>query len=94
MSTIHSDDLRLEDVPKPTAKIDLIDSFALTFDVSEVGKAGMDLNLESDLPSLSLPELRCILYTEQRRWNHFHKRYDPPVEAKLREIVQLIRDSI
>lgn len=94
MSFIHSDDLRLEDVPTPSAKIESIDAFALTFDVDEVGKDGMDLSLDDDLSQLSLPELRCVLYTEQRRWNHYHKPYDPPVEAKLREVIQLIRDSM
>ncbi|MEZ4824835.1 MAG: hypothetical protein R3C61_00860 [Bacteroidia bacterium] len=94
MSFIHSNALRLEDVPQSDANINEISRFAITFDVSEVGEAGKNLSLDSDFSQLTLPELRCILYVEQRRWNHFNRAYDAQVEQKLRDIVSNIRASL
>ncbi|MDX2247948.1 MAG: hypothetical protein SF052_14275 [Bacteroidia bacterium] len=88
---IPSTDLRLEHAPLSTANIHDISRFAITFNADEVGKEAWTLNLDSDFSTLSLVELRCILYVEQRRWNHYHRAYTPEVEAKLREIVERIR---
>lgn len=90
---IKTKNLRIEDIPLSSADISLINTFALTFDVHEI-KVFKELNTTNDFSKLTLIDLREVLFSEQRRWNHFGRPYDLDVEKRVRECVQEIRDRV
>jgi hypothetical protein len=94
MKYIKTIDLRKKIIPLSNRKISLIDMFALTFDLSEIDNQTLEVDLDSDFDTLSIPELRYILYYEQRRWNHFGRNYDTVTEKKIRQIIQKIEDIV
>lgn len=100
MNYIPSANLRISDIPSPRAKLEIIMSFALTFDplveVSEGQKMptfndGFEITL-NNLSIYNFSELRYMLYFEQRRWNHLGRKPDSKTEDGIRQIVaQLIQ---
>jgi hypothetical protein len=91
---IKTTDLKIDDVPQATAPINKIEKFALTFDWNEQNNQLLNSNLESDFQTLDIGVLRCILYIEQRRWNHFGRPFDSKTENRLRDLIQVIREKI
>lgn len=91
---IPSGELTLECVPLPTASFDKICRFALTFDPAERISNAMPADVLSDLTGLSIPQLRFVLYCEQRRYNHFGYPPDAETEKAMRQIPGLIREKL
>lgn len=91
---LKASELKLNEVPEETVAIKKIDEFALTFDWNEQNNKLQDLSLESNFEVLDIVSLRSILYTEQRRWNHFGEDYDFHTEKRIRELIKIIREKL
>ncbi len=91
MNIVKSSELHLHDVPKSDSEIKFIKEFALTFDIHESHNY---VSISDKLEDLSISDLRFILYTEQRRWNHFNRQFDEKTEQLLRKLISLIRSKV
>ena len=87
---IPSVKLAMRDIPKQNAVWSKIISFALSFDLTEIEKS--DLSIESNLDTLTISDLRFILYIEQRRFNHFGREPNEETMRKIYRILDLIRE--
>ncbi|MFN3488303.1 MAG: hypothetical protein ACK4YV_04180 [Emticicia sp.] len=89
MKTIISAKLTKSDIPKEKAVWSKIVPFALSLDLAEIAKT--DISIESNLDTLTISDLRFILYIEQRRYNHFGREPDGETMRKIHLILDLIR---
>lgn len=94
MKTIKTSDLKIEQIPLPNDRISLIDAFAITFDIYESNAKMPSLSIDDNFDQLSIKELRFILYSEQRRWNHFGRDYDPHTEKRIRLLISILRSKL
>ena len=91
-SRIPTRALVLRDVPDSSADWAVIGRFALTFDPAEThGQQARDCDLRELGPCSSVVDLRCRLFFEQRRWNHFGRYPDPATRQLLQRLVYEIR---
>lgn len=94
MKTISTKSLKLADVPDPGRSISKIDEFALTYNWDENGDKILPYTIDSEFEALTVSILRYILYSEQRRWNHFGRDYDTHTEARIRLLISVIRQKM
>lgn len=97
---IRTEKLTLADVPAPDADLQVIEAFCLTFDGYDADRFSSDdlLSLAESverqgLELVSLDDLRRTAFIRQReyRWSTDQGQEDPPLEAKIRDIVAEIR---
>ena len=90
---IPTEELSLQQIPCENSDWNKVAKFALTFDPRETphyGKLANDLKNVNE--SSTLAELRCHLFVEQRRWNHFGREPDPESLKKIRKILAMMRN--
>lgn len=90
MKTISTKSLKLVDVPDPGSSISKIKEFALTYNWDKT----LPYTIDSEFEALTVSILRYILYSEQRRWNHFGEHYDTHTEERIRLLVSVIRQKM
>ena len=88
------EDLRLSDIPAVDAPIDVIFSFALTF--NGYAQGGFDACVEIARKRLhgSLSELRTCLFFEQRCYRHAGEIPDVQAQVYIRSLIGKIRDQL
>ncbi|MFT3896099.1 MAG: HNH endonuclease [Thermomonas sp.] len=92
---IKKTDLRLADVPEPTAGPEVIEAFALTFDgYEECGSFERCAAIANARCHGTLFELRSCLFFEQRRWHHLGEAPDAKADAYHRELISMIREKV
>ena len=91
MNIIPSLKLTIRKILEEKAIWDKIVPFALSFDLTEITRT--DLSLDSNFDTLTIPNLRFILYTEQRKFNHFGSEPDARTMQKIYKILDLIRQN-
>ncbi len=70
--SISNEQLRVEDLPSPSADWAAIQTFALTFDAyTHWGSFEKCAEIANKREASTLTELRTCLFFEQRRWRHF-----------------------
>lgn len=94
MKTILTENLTVLDLPKKDSSLRKINEFALSISQNELGDEVVHFSLESDFDTLTIKDLRALLYIEQRRWNHFGEKYDSTVELRIRELISKIWDKL
>ena len=80
------------DIPQRNSYWRVISAFCLTFDITE--KVQKNLSIDSNYQSLSISDLRYILYVEQRRYNHFGKEPEIIIRQKIGDIIEIIRTKV
>ncbi len=92
---ISNADLRLEDLPAPTAEWQEINAFALTFNgYTHWGSFEKCAEVANTRRQNSLTDLRTCLFFEQRRWHHFGDEPDEDSMRYIRSLVQAIHDKL
>ena len=95
MNHINSEDLKVTDLPRPSAKWDQITKFASTFDIQEEMEDGSTIQSVFDVTkSNSIPELRCALYCDWRRHNHVDDFITEGTFERAQEIIEWLRGKI
>ncbi len=82
MKTILTENLTLLDLSTKDSSIREINEFALSINPKELGDEVVNFSLESDFDTLTIKDLRAVLFIEQRRWNHFGEKYDSTTESR------------
>lgn len=93
MKTILTENLTLADLPTKDSSLRKINEFALSISQNELGDEVINFSLQSDFDTLTIKDLRAVLYIEQRRWNHFGEKYDSTTESRIRELISKIWDN-
>jgi hypothetical protein len=79
MGLLSTENLKIDKLPKQIANWDKIGRFGPTFDIERELPSGTKINSIFDVTkNSSQKDLRCALYIEWRRHNHFHS--DPENE--------------
>ena len=74
---------------------DKIVRFASTFDIERELSSGIKINSVFDVTkNSSLKDLRCALYIEWRRHNHFHSDPENEVLKQAWNIIEWIREEL
>ncbi len=92
---IPSDKLKIEDMPDLNEDYFEISDFILSFDIKKLDyyyEKANDLNNAGEHSSIS--ELRCHLYIEHRRWNHFGEEIDNVTFLKLKNIYNILKKKV
>jgi hypothetical protein len=100
--TVPNSDLHQRDLPPPGADWEEIVRFAHKFDGYEHWEAdwgcavvaNIALGMQSELPQLSLNELRSCLFFEARRYHHFGWDPEPVILDYIRDLVERIRTKV
>jgi hypothetical protein len=92
---ISTDQLQALDLPKPSAGWSDLIRFASTFDIiAELTDDAAVSGVADVREGAGIPELRCALYVEWRRYNHFGYEPDASVLTRARQIVEQIRGQL
>ena len=95
MRIIATGDLQQTDLPRKNAPWVKIVAFASTFDPrSEESSVPCPAGVSQIDQSASLFELRGALYSEWRRWNHFHQSPDSSTMLEIWKTIEMIRSSL
>ena len=92
---IPSEKLARDDVPVAKAQWREIIEFSATFDIqSELPQGTSVSGVDSVGPESSVSELRCALYVEWRRYNHFGHYPEDQVLQQARRVLAWIREKL
>lgn len=101
---ILTGNLKPDDIPSPKASWRTISDFALSFDgyerfgnkrlASLANSSRKFFSEKGGLPELSLDELRCCLFFEQRRFRHFGCDPEKDDLLYIRAVVVAIREQV
>ena len=92
---ILSDDLTAADLPPPFADWRQIIEFSATYDIeNESIEIQKMIGLASVGPGSSVSDLRCSLYCEWRRYNHFGRRPDESVVKLAWQAIEWLRVKV
>ena len=101
---IADDELQDEGLPAHDAPEQALHEFALTTNGYErmgssarcgaLANAAFDAWRNEQRLPLTLRELRCCLFFEQRRWHHYGYGFDDETLAYVRELVEAIRERV
>jgi hypothetical protein len=95
IEAISNSELRIKDVPAPSARWDRIQQFALTFDgYKRWGSFEKTAAIANARLSRTLTELRTCLFFEQRRWRWAEERPDRNTMRYIRDILVEIRKRL
>ena len=95
MRLISNQRLTLKDIPAPSADIEDLMQFALTFSgFDQCGSFDACAEVANSRKHGTLSELRTCLFFEQRRWHHFGDSPDDEALAYWRELIEKIRSKV
>ena len=95
MPVIENGALTAESIPSPTAQLDALSEFALSFDGYEYwGSFEKCADIVGARRHSTLTELRTCLFFEQRRWHHFGEPPDDEGLEYIRELIEKIRTKV
>ena len=95
LAPISNADLKLQDVPSPSAGWDDICPFALTFNgYKHWGSFEKCAEIANARRRNTLNELRTCLFFEQRRCNHLGEQPDEELMNYIRSLLEAMRDKL
>lgn len=95
MTLISNQRLAVKQIPGPSANVEALMRFALTFSGYEhCGSFEACAEVANTRKHDTLSHLRACLYFEQRRWHHFGDTPDEEALAYWRALVEKIRAKV
>lgn len=104
MNEIPNANLTEKDIPSPNANLDVISSFAHSFNgyaywgsFEKCAKIANDSGRawkETEIVPTSLTNLRTCLFFEQRRWRHFGYDPDEKTVRYFHALIEAIRNKV